>query len=121
MNPREAIIVLQHFNNPIDATIIQAKLEAHGIPCFLTEEHMTSLYGNAQLTGGVRLHVLAADEQRARDVVQDRELLVEPPDHTCPRCQSVQVVERITRKKLVLGLFSTYQRVRVCQACGFEF
>jgi hypothetical protein len=39
MQDQNPIIVLQKFDNFIAANIIKAKLDAYGIPCFLSEEN----------------------------------------------------------------------------------
>ena len=38
------IVVFRHFDIAIDAHIAKSKLDAYGIPCFLTEENMANLY-----------------------------------------------------------------------------
>ena len=38
------IVVFQHFDNAIEANIAKTKLDAFGVPCFLTEENMGGLY-----------------------------------------------------------------------------
>jgi hypothetical protein len=44
MQDRDDIIVFQGFDNVIEANITKSKLDAYGVPCFLTEENMASLY-----------------------------------------------------------------------------
>ena len=47
MTERDDIIVFRKFETSIDANIVKSKLDAYGIPCFLTEENMANLYPGA--------------------------------------------------------------------------
>jgi hypothetical protein len=70
MDKPEKIVVYAVYDSVIDANIIKTKLDAYGIPCFLTDENISSLYplpGNS--FSGARLHVFE------RDVEQIKELL----------------------------------------------
>lgn len=69
---RDDIIVFETFDTVIAANIIKTKLDAYGVPCFITEEHFTNLYPTHTLfTNGVRLHVFKKDEARAREIMLD--------------------------------------------------
>jgi len=59
MTERDEIIVLRKFETSIEANIVKSKLDAYGIPCFLTEENMANLYpGSSSLMNfNVRLHL----------------------------------------------------------------
>jgi hypothetical protein len=73
MEKAEKIVVYAVYDSVIDANIIKTKLDAYGIPCFLTDENISSLYplpGNS--FSGARLHVFE------RDLIQIRELLGSP-------------------------------------------
>lgn len=75
MSDAEKIVVYAVYDSVIDANIIKTKLDAYGIPCFLTDENISSLYplpGNS--FSGARLHVFE------RDVPQIMELLNSPPE-----------------------------------------
>jgi hypothetical protein len=98
----ENIIVFDSYYEPLAAHLARTKLEAAGIPCFLTNENLVSLnrmYSPA--AGGVRLHIYARDAAQAAEVLREpvvmqavRGGLAEPaaPDaRTCPRCGSVDV------------------------------
>ena len=99
---QENIIVLDSFYEPLAAHLARTKLEAAGIPCFLTNENLVSLNRMySPVAGGVRLHVYQ------RDAAQATEVLREPPVmqavhgglsesataavYTCPRCGSNDV------------------------------
>lgn len=72
-NP-DQIIVLQHFPHPIEASLAKSKLDAHGIPCFLTEENLANLYPLQNQRFSVRLHVFARDAERAREILNEEDL-----------------------------------------------
>ena len=64
------IVVYAVYDSVIDANIIKTKLDAYGIPCFLTGENISNLYPlPANSFSGTRLHVFE------HDVVQIDELL----------------------------------------------
>jgi len=74
MDQPEKIIVFAVYHSVIDANIIKTKLDAYGIPCFLTDENISTLYPlPANGFSGTRLHVFE------RDVDQIKELLGNPP------------------------------------------
>lgn len=100
----ENIIVFDSYYEPLAAHLARTKLEAAGIPCFLTNENLVSLnrmYSPA--AGGVRLHIYARDAARAAEVLREPAVMqavrggqaepAAPPDAlTCPRCGSADVV-----------------------------
>ena len=43
-DPAEKIVIYQAFDTVMKANLAKTKLDAYGIPCFLTEENFTSLY-----------------------------------------------------------------------------
>ena len=70
----DKIIVFRQFENSIEASIVKTKLDAYGIPCFLSDENIAGLYplhSFRQL--GVRLHLFACDAERARQILEERE------------------------------------------------
>jgi hypothetical protein len=100
----ENIIVFESYYEPLAAHLARTKLEAAGIPCFLTNENLVSLnrmYSPA--AGGVRLHIYARDAAQAAEVLREPVVMqavrggrAEPaagtPDAlTCPRCGSADV------------------------------
>jgi hypothetical protein len=93
MPDRDRIIVLQQFDNAIDANIIKAKLDAYGIPCFLSSENMTSLTTHF-LSGGVRLHIFEQDREQVLQVLTEEVLHKSDEDDLvrCPRCRSKKVL-----------------------------
>jgi hypothetical protein len=131
MEAEDSIIVFQHFDNSIDANIVKAKLDAYGIPCFLTEENFSNLYpSNNFITGGTRLHVFARDKDNINELLSERFLDKEDELSRCPRCQSPNVERDITRKmrgnfqRFIYSLFIMLvpqHRVNRCQDCQLEF
>jgi hypothetical protein len=74
MNQPEKIIIYSSFDNVIAANIAKTKLDAYGIPCFLTEENFTSLYPiRNDIFPGVRLHIFELDFDRAKEILNDTE------------------------------------------------
>ncbi len=73
MDAPEKIVVFAVYDSVIDANIIKTKLDAYGIPCFLTDENISNLYplpGNS--FSGARLHVFESDVEQVKSLV-DRE------------------------------------------------
>lgn len=97
----ENIIVLDSFYEPLAAHLARTKLEAAGIPCFLTNENLVSLNRMySPVAGGVRLHVYQRDAAQAAEVLREPPVmqavpggLAEPTATTghCPRCGSAEV------------------------------
>ena len=125
----EDIIVFQHFDNAIDANIAKTKLDAYGIPCFLTEENMAGLYpGQSLYAFKVRLHLFAADRERASRVLMNRDNASSPEGvTTCPRCQSDKITREFPRKLadrleyVLFGIFFPHRKVNHCLDCDLEF
>jgi len=98
----ENIIVLDSFYEPLAAHLARTKLEAAGIPCFLTNENLVSLNRMySPVAGGVRLHIYQRDATRAAEVLRPPVVMqavpggLAPPAGpeavpalTCPRCGS---------------------------------
>jgi hypothetical protein len=98
----ENIIVLDSFYEPLAAHLARTKLEAAGIPCFLTNENLVSLNRMySPVAGGVRLHVYQRDAAQAAEVLREPPMMRAEPgglaepiatetEH-CPRCGSSEV------------------------------
>jgi hypothetical protein len=75
----DKIVVHSSHYNPIEANIVKARLEANGIPCFLTDENVGTIHPLYNLSaGGVKLNVFEKDIDRinailAEDVELDEE------------------------------------------------
>lgn len=74
MNEQDRIVVLEAFDNAILANLAKTKLDAYGIPCFLTDENFNNLYPfRNELIPGVRLFVFEQDINRAREILNAQE------------------------------------------------
>jgi hypothetical protein len=72
MEEPEKIIIYTSFDNVIAANIAKTKLDAYGIPCFLTEENFTGLYPlRNDIFPGVRLHIFEKDTEQAKEILND--------------------------------------------------
>lgn len=70
----EKIIIYAAYDNVVMANLAKTKLDAYGIPCFLTEENFTNLYPlQNQIFPGVRLHVFEKDRERVAEVLKESE------------------------------------------------
>jgi Putative prokaryotic signal transducing protein len=70
MEEPEKIIIYTAFDNVIAANIAKTKLDAYGIPCFLTEENFTGLYPlQNDIFPGVRLHIFEQDSERVKELL----------------------------------------------------
>ena len=101
----ENIIVLDSFYEPLAAHLARTKLEAAGIPCFLTNENLVSLNRMySPVAGGVRLHIYQRDAAQAAEVLRESAVMEASPGgladagaapatdgSPCPRCGSTEV------------------------------
>ncbi len=124
----DEIVVFRHFDNGIVANIAKTKLDAYGIPCFLTEENMAGLYpGQSFFAFSVRLHIFSSDQERAEQILQDEPLSVTENALSCPRCHSTDIGRSFPKEKadtlpyLLFGIFMPEKKVNVCGNCGLEF
>ena len=68
----EKIIIYESYDTVMQANLAKTKLDAYGIPCFLTEENFTSLYPFRNgIFPGVRLHVFEKDRERVKEVLTE--------------------------------------------------
>jgi DNA-directed RNA polymerase subunit RPC12/RpoP len=126
----DKIIVFQQFNNVIEANIAKTKLDAYDVPCFLTDENFVSLYPiQNDIFPGVRLCIFEKDEEQARDVLKENNLLSSAAEIIrCTHCRSTHVVREVTRKPwayrtatVLVALFIPLKAIYYCQDCGQEF
>ena len=123
------IIVFQKFDNVIDAHIAKTKLDAYGIPCFLTEENMANLYpGQSLFAFKIRLHLFALDHERAKQIlIQENMTVVGENSLVCPNCQSLKVVREFPKKLaerltfILFGVLFPGKKVNHCLQCDHEF
>lgn len=61
---------IAQFNDPVDAQLLQGRLQAEGIPAFLADEHLVQANRLLAIAvGGVRVQVAGDDVERARAVI----------------------------------------------------
>jgi len=133
MESDEEIIVFKKFDSVIEANIVKTKLDAHDIPCFLTEENLANLYpGQNFMMFNVRLHIFAKDEELARITLSEGNMQLNNDDITkCPQCRS-EKLERDFPKKVnekfsssirvaLFGIFFPQEKVYHCTECNHEF
>lgn len=132
MEQEGKIVVFRDFDNTIDANIVKTKLDAYGIPCFLTEENLANLYpGQHFIYFRVRLHLFEHDAIQANQIMEERTMQLEDDIQRCPHCQSAQL-ERDFSKKLTsdllsglnilfFGIFFSQKKVYRCRDCEYEF
>ena len=134
MEERDDIVVFRKFDSSIEANIVKAKLDAYGVPCFLTEENMANLYpGTSTLMNfNVRLHLFSRDLENAKHILEETHLEIDDSLlPKCPRCASKRL-ERDFPKKfsltfaaalniLFFGVFFPHKKISRCLDCEWEF
>jgi len=76
INKLDEIVTLETYYDPMLAEIIRARLDANGIPCFLADENMGSIYpAYNQGGGGIKLKVFAKDVNRCREILAENDEL----------------------------------------------
>lgn len=75
MEENNKIILFNKYDSVIEANLVKTKLDAYGIPCFLTNETVSSLYPLPFMKGikgmEVRLYIFEADEARVHEIVSE--------------------------------------------------
>jgi predicted RNA-binding Zn-ribbon protein involved in translation (DUF1610 family) len=142
---QENIIVLDSYYEPVVAHLARTKLEAAGIPCFLTNENLVSLNRMySPVAGGVRLHVYQRDAAQAAEVLREPPVmqavpggLAEPASlasaaATCPRCGAHDVAyeaptEPVNAASWLATLLARLRhyfaqgQTHHCFNCGFDY
>jgi hypothetical protein len=68
--PAGTLVTIARILEPVDAQILQGRLEAEGIPTFLADQQLIQTYNLIAIAvGGVRLQVSAGNAERARAVL----------------------------------------------------
>jgi len=141
----DSVVFLESYYEPMAANLARTRLEAAGIPCFLSNENLVSLMPlYSPITGGVRLHVRRGDAEAALAVLRDvpvppatgpdvASFAADAPDPVaprCPRCGSSDVAYGPATRN-TYGLWSSLLSVLLrfpvrgnrfhCFHCGHEF
>ena len=125
----EKIIIYEAYDTVMQANLAKTKLDAYGVPCFLTEENFTSWYPfRNQLFPGVRLHIFEKDSAQVKEVLSENHLETDPI--LCPRCNAKNVTIEDTVKAdgwhllpvvLFVTSFPRNKKVYHCHECGNEW
>lgn len=125
-DPAEKIIVFKSYDTILLANLAKTKLDAYGIPCFLSEENFATWYPLFTQSSGVRLHIFERDQDRVNEIMEERFLSIDEP--VCPRCQSGKVtIEDIQKPDnwhlvtAILFVLSPRKKVYHCHDCGQEW
>jgi len=125
-------VILQSFNNYLDAHLLMAKLESEDIQCWLQDENTVTLYPIlTNAVGGIKLFVNKNDFSRARqifwEVENNRKKTIE-----CPKCKGHNI-ELVSTPRKAANWFSAIltfflgdyalavDKVNHCFDCGNEF
>jgi hypothetical protein len=129
MNANDDIVVFRHYDTVIDANIAKTKLDAYGIPCFLTEENMSNLYpGQPFLAFKVRLHLFSKDEEQAVHILEEINMSSnEDASFHCPKCGSMKITRDFPKQLadsltfIFFGVLFPHKKVNHCLDCDSEF
>ena len=143
----EPLITIASFSSAHQAHHARTFLQEHGVECFLADEHLDAVY---VVPGGVRLRVLASQEEKARALIaqHDKALFEDDPDidwesvdptwggveedveasRRCPKCQSANAHhETLSGGMILLSLallgipLLFLPRTSVCAQCGHRW
>ncbi len=74
MKDSDNIILFKKYNSTIEANLVKTKLDAYGIPCFLTNETISSLYSLPYMKGmEVGLYIFENDKVRVEEVMNEED------------------------------------------------
>ena len=66
----EKIVEFARYSTLVEANLAKTKLDAYGIPCFLSDENFGSLYPIAnELMPGIRLHIFERDYTQVSEIL----------------------------------------------------
>ena len=124
MDRPDNIIVIHSFDDVIEANIVKTKLDAYGIPCFLSQENLTSLT-TALLSGGVRLHIFEQDRDEVLRLFMEESIKhVDDDLLLCPTCRSRKILKlegsRFDPSRVVKFILQLTKR-HYCVECEAEF
>jgi hypothetical protein len=121
----EKIIVFKAYDTVMQANLAKTKLDAYGIPCFLTDENFVGLYPiRNEVFPGVRLHIFERDFDLVTETLAEI-----PSERSCPYCQSTNIDREVTEENkpmriiaaVTSGILFSDLMVFKCQDCLREF
>ena len=70
----DEIVELARYFDAIEGEVVCARLRAEGIKAYLKTDNAGGIHPELNFTRGVRLMVLAGDEERARELIESADL-----------------------------------------------
>jgi len=125
----DKIIVFDSYDTVMAANLVKTKLDAYGIPCFLSDENFGGLYPfRNELFTGVRLHIFEKDQNQVKEVLTE-EYDGKMETLQCPDCGSKNVVLKELHQSsfgkilstVFLSPFMEEKRLYHCHICNREF
>lgn len=126
----DQIIVFDSYDTAMAANLVKTKLDAYGIPCFLSGEHFVGLYPfRNELFSGVRLHIFANDLERVKDILIEEEVDTSQEKLHCPFCDSHHVALKKNQPGAIENMLTTLfvspfmeeKKIYRCENCEKEF
>jgi hypothetical protein len=119
------IIVIHAFDSLIEANIIKSRLDSLGIPCFLSEENLTSLT-TALLSGGIRLHIFEHDKEEVSNIISQQRMQKTDDDDLliCPNCRSKKILSFVNDRfdpSSVVKFMLQLSKTHYCVNCEAQF
>ena len=122
----EKIVVYKSYDTIMLANLVKTKLDAYGIPCFLSEENFATWYPLFTQSSGVRLHIFERDTDRVNEILEERFLSIDEP--VCPQCRSGSITIEDKQKPdnwhlftVLLFVISPSKKVYCCHDCHHEW
>ncbi|HRI79147.1 MAG TPA: hypothetical protein PLR06_06370 [Cyclobacteriaceae bacterium] len=70
--PDEKIVVFDGYETVVQANLVKTKLDAYGIPCFLSGENFAGFIPiRNELMTGVQLHIFERDRERVIEILKE--------------------------------------------------
>jgi rubredoxin len=126
------LVTVATFSSTLDAELGRAKLRAHGIRAFVSDEHLSTI--NPQYlaaAGGIRLQVRHADAETAEEILGDTDEAPDDEDDEdgpqCPKCGARYVYhtwppEVLLVSVMLLGLPLLFlKKPWHCRKCDHRF
>ena len=123
-------ISLRTCNTSQEAALIKGNLENEGIPCFLTNENITTLvpHYNGIMGAGIQIMIFDKDLEKAITIVNPSI----SGALTCPYCDSENIRLGLGRKRngalltILISLiawipFGNVKKIHLCKDCKSEF
>lgn len=129
MEKKDKIVVFREYESSIDANVAKTKLDAYGVPCFLTQENLNTLMAQNPFLFTIKLHVFENDRLRVHEVL-DEQFDYDTPV-TCPHCESTEIIYCESRKGFnkfaatafgfLFHMYMSPKKVHHCLDCKLEF